>query len=276
MALVEEERAVEGGAAAPVDELLQPRLALLLLRARADERGVRGEEHALLQPFRHPEAERAAVELLRAVVHRDVAAEIAQVALRVVPQVAARAEPQVLRAAARQVVEDDRRELAPLADAGAVADEEAGARRRRARRRRRQQRAVALARERDALDLQRRDLALGEHLGRQPVGDRVVDARRRRRRQRGGLGDVGRVRLAAGKFLGWRIGGEDFGRRDADGVALELLPPRVLGRRVSGLRRCGRRWWLLWLRLAEGVHDRRAVASLELGSARRAGRNLGH
>ena len=98
MALVEQKRAVEGGAAAPVDELLQPRLALLLLRARRDERGVRGEEHALLQPFRHPEAERAAVELLRAVVHRDVAAQIAQIALRVVPQVAARAEPQVLRA----------------------------------------------------------------------------------------------------------------------------------------------------------------------------------
>ena len=51
-------------------------------------------------------------------------------------------------------------------------------------------------------------------------------AARRRRRQRGGLGDVGRVRLAAREFLGWRIGGADFGRGHANGIALELLPPR--------------------------------------------------
>ena len=125
--LVEGEDAVEllGQAAdhlsGPLDDLIDPPLLLLVLR---DERRVRAEQDAVL----HVDAPRLAVRQLVQRVARDVvAAEVAQVALRVLEEHRRHRAPDSAAPPLREVVEDARRDLAPLAEAGAVADVEAAA-----------------------------------------------------------------------------------------------------------------------------------------------------
>ena len=80
VALIEEQAALVARAAAPAHDLLESRVALLLLAGGgAHQRHVRGEEHARLHLLTMAQALVALVEALAAVVHRHVAAEVAQV-----------------------------------------------------------------------------------------------------------------------------------------------------------------------------------------------------
>ena len=125
--LVEGEDAVEllglaaDHLAGPLDDLVDPPLLLLVLR---DERRVRAEQHAVL----HVDAPRLAVrKLVQRVARHVVAAEVAQIALRVLKEHRGHRAPDSAAPTLREVVEDARRDLAPLAEAGAVADVEAAA-----------------------------------------------------------------------------------------------------------------------------------------------------
>lgn len=170
-ARTEKQAAVIGDAAAPLDELGEPRAAAApLAGGGGDQRRVRREEHARLQLLREAKAFTPAVEALAAVVHGHVNAKVAKVALRVVAQIGARGEPDVALPAAREVVEDDPRELPPLADTRSIAQKEPAARGRhdgcrRARGGARGHRGeVAVARQLDRLKLQ--------------VGQRALEQRR--------------------------------------------------------------------------------------------------
>ena len=169
----------------------------------------------------------ALVEALAAVVDRHVAAEVTQVTHGIDAQVGTRREPDVAVAAARHVVEHDRRELPPLAHARAVAEEEAGARARDGAARGRPHLQVALAGERDRLDLQARELAARDQLVRERVQQRVAAVRCGRRGERRSLGDVGRV-VAAGLRVGRRVLGEDLARGEPYGVRLLRRALRLL------------------------------------------------
>lgn len=101
MALVEDEAAVKGGAAEPVEHLLQP---ALLAAARADEGGIGEEEHALLKVLAEAPGTRCAIERVAVVDHFHVHTQVGNVALRVSVQVGGRGQPDVLDAAAAVVV----------------------------------------------------------------------------------------------------------------------------------------------------------------------------
>ena len=228
VALIEEQAALVARAAAPAHDLLESRVALLLLAGGgAHQRHVRGEEHARLHLLTMAQALVALVEALAAVVDRHVAAEVAQVTHGVDAQVSARREPDVTVAAARDVVEHDRRQLPPLAHARAVAKEEACPRARDGAARGRPHLQVALAGERDRLDLQARELAARDQLVRERVQQRVAAVRRGRRGEGRGFGDVGRV-FAAGLRVGRRVLGEDLARGEPDGVRLLRRALRLL------------------------------------------------
>ena len=228
VALIEEQAALVARAAAPAHDLLESRVALLLLAGGgAHQRHVRGEEHARLHLLTMAQALVALVEALAAVVDRHVAAEVAQVTHGVDAQVGARREPDVTVAAARDVVEHDRRQLPPLAHARAVAEEEACPRARDGAARGRPHLQVALAGERDRLDLQARELAARDQLVRERVQQRVAAVRRGRRGEGRGFGDIGRV-FAAGLRVGRRVLGENLARGEPDGVRLLRRALRLL------------------------------------------------
>jgi len=133
--------------------------------------------------------------------------------------------PDVPVAAARDIVEHDRGKLPPLAHARPVAQEESTAR---ARGRAQVSAAgagggqdvqMALAAERDAFDLQARQLASGDQLRRQRVEQRICALRSWRGCERGCLGDVGRVSTACLRVCGLVLG-EYLARCEADGVRL--------------------------------------------------------
>ena len=228
VALVEEQAALVPRAARPAHDLLEPRLALLLLPGGGrHQRHVGGEEHARLHLLAQPQPLVPLVEALAAVVDGHVAAEVSQVTHGIDSQVGARREPDVAVAAARDVVEHDRRKLSPLAHARAVAEEEAGARARDGAARGRPHLQVALTGERDRLDLQAREFAARDQLVRKRVEQRVAAARCGGRGERRGLGDVGRV-VAAGLRVGRRVLGEDLARGEPDGVRLLRRTLRLL------------------------------------------------
>ena len=203
-------------------------MALLLLAGGgAHQRHVRGEEPSRLHLLTMAQALVALVEALAAVVDRHVAAEVAQVTHGVDAQVGARREPDVAVAAARDVVEHDRRQLPPLAHARAVAEEEACPRARDGAARGRPHLQVALAGERDRLDLQARELAARDQLVRERVQQRVAAVRRGRRGEGRGFGDIGRV-FAAGLRVGRRVLGENLARGEPDGVRLLRRALRLL------------------------------------------------
>eukprot|EP00964_Phaeocystis_antarctica_P067407 scaffold40800_cov69-Phaeocystis_antarctica.AAC.2 len=228
--LVEREHAVEVAPVAPalagarVSRAAQPRLQLRHPRhaaaARAavrDQARVGDQEHALLELLRD-----RAVSHRREALDRDVlAADVVQVALGVDEQVRVAREPHGALAPAVPVLPDDRSELPPLADARAVADEEAGALPRR------QQPLVLLQGVDDSLELHAAQHAARERLRGQLR--RVGHVRGQHARQAGALHHVldvhgavvqlGRhvvgVRVGGGGLLGPRAAATDglFGRR---------------------------------------------------------------
>src|SRR5690242_7384839 len=117
MRFVEDNEAVEI-AAEPVDDLLDA-AGLLAARLRA-QRGVGGEEDALLERDRGALAEARQRHDVGA-----VAADRRPVALGVLDQLVGFGDPQRPAPALEPVVENDRRNLAALAGAGAVAEKPA-------------------------------------------------------------------------------------------------------------------------------------------------------
>mmetsp|Transcript_19385 Transcript_19385/g.57886 ORF Transcript_19385/g.57886 Transcript_19385/m.57886 type:complete len:1076 (-) Transcript_19385:309-3536(-) len=193
--LVKEDAALGLGAAEPLGDLRGARLAAALAR---DERGVGCEDDALADPLGPLLVELAVVEL-GDVLHLDVReADVLEVALGVLHQVGRDGDPQVALATAQPVLDDHAGELPPLAEADAVAEEEAGAAAVG------HDRLVPLARVRDRLELEVGERSSGgvvELVARleDAVGqvEVVLDRRRLREGERGRLDHRVRVRLAA-------------------------------------------------------------------------------
>ena len=116
MRFVEDDEAVET-AAKPVDDLLHA-AGFLPLRLRAQGR-IGREENAFLEGDR-----RALAEARKRHDVGAVAADRRPVALRVLDQLVGFGDPDSAAAALEPVVENDRRDLAALAGAGAVAEDQ--------------------------------------------------------------------------------------------------------------------------------------------------------